>query len=154
MAEYNDSLFTLPGFAAADPLAPVRPILGMAGASAAAIASGSSRSSTTDSTGSNSDLISQAVPKLSEQSKRKKWTNTVTPWHARADLVPAEKNAVTAADTVGVVGQLAGIPPALLRRMAQADAAVAFFWSSDGSGSVVAPDGSMASMTGGVAAAT
>ena len=58
-----------------------------------------------------------ARPSTAAESKQKKWTNTVTPWHARPHLVPAERAAVTAADTVNVVGQLAGIPPAMLKRM-------------------------------------
>ena len=60
-----------------------------------------------------------ARPASAEQSKRKIWTKTVTPWHARPQLVPAERAAVTAASTAGVVGQLAGIPSALLRREAR-----------------------------------
>ena len=39
-----------------------------------------------------------ARPASAEQSKRKIWTKTVTPWHARPQLVPAERAAVTATE--------------------------------------------------------
>ena len=51
--------------------------------------------------------------------KSKRWTQTVTPWNARPDLVPAEDNAVTAKNTKGFVGQLAGTPPDFLKRRAR-----------------------------------
>lgn len=51
--------------------------------------------------------------------KSKRWTQTVTPWNARPDLVPAEENAVTAKNTKGFVGQLAGTPPDFLKRRAR-----------------------------------
>ena len=54
-----------------------------------------------------------ARPSTAAESKQKKWTNTVTPWHARA-LCPRGASR-TAADTV-TSGQLAGIPPAMLKR--------------------------------------
>jgi hypothetical protein len=54
-----------------------------------------------------------------EQLHKKRWQETVTPWNARPNLVPAEENALTAKNTKGYVGQLAGIPADLLKRKAR-----------------------------------
>ena len=68
-----------------------------------------------------SRAFSSEVATVSEADaiKSKRWTQTVTPWNARPDLVPAEDNAVTAKNTKGFVGQLAGTPPDFLKRRAR-----------------------------------
>ena len=69
----------------------------------------------------SSKLMSTDVTTMDQgqQLKHHRWNKTVTPWHARADLVPAEPNAVTAVNEMGTVGQLAGVPAELLKRTAK-----------------------------------
>jgi hypothetical protein len=68
----------------------------------------------------SSAAFSTEVATMDEASQKKhhRWNETVTPWHSRPDLVPAEPNAVTAVSEAGTVGQLAGIPGELLKRKA------------------------------------
>ena len=49
--------------------------------------------------------------------KAKRWTETVTPWHARPGLVPNEESG--SKEVKGLIGQLASTPADLLKRKAR-----------------------------------